>query len=207
MGIPDEDALVQAAQGGDLDAFNQLVLTYQGQVYALAYRLLGDHESAADAAQDTFLSAFQHIHRFHGGSLRAWLLRIATNRCYDMLRRKRSRPTSPLDILFTRSESVEVHHTARMADDPEQYVERRELIADIQQGLNILPPAQRAAVVLYDIEGLSYKEAAQVMGVSLGTMKSRLSRGRARLREYFFEQRELLPISLRSILERVLSEP
>ncbi|MBN1483979.1 MAG: sigma-70 family RNA polymerase sigma factor [Chloroflexia bacterium] len=202
----DEDALIQAAQQGELEAFNQLVLLYQGQVYALAYRLLGNRETAADAAQDTFLAAFQNIQRFRSGSLRAWLLRIATNRCYDLLRRQRSRPSSPLEILFARPEEVNAHRSAPPPETPEQYVERMELLSDIQQALNTLPKTQRLAVILCDIEGFSYREAAETAGISLGTLKSRLSRGRAHLREYFFEHRELLPLSLRSILGGILGE-
>lgn len=207
MDMPDEDRLIQAAQGGDLDAFNQLVLVYQGQVYALAYRLLGNQETAADVTQDTFLAAFQHLDRFERGSLRAWLLRIATNRCYDYLRRRRTRPTSPLEILFTRPEAAEAHRQFGVEDDPEQYAERQELLAEIQRALDTLPPAQRVVVVLCDVEGLPYREAAEVIGISLGTLKSRLSRARTRLREYFFEHRELLPGSLRSILGGILGEP
>jgi RNA polymerase sigma-70 factor (ECF subfamily) len=195
----DEDFLVQAARQGNLEAFNQLVLTYQGQVFALAYRLLGDREQAADVAQETFLSAFQHIGRFQRGYLRAWLLRIATNLCYDALRRRRSRPTAPLETLLTQPDASELHsHEAET--DPETYAEQQELAQEIQRALNRLPPEQRAAVVLCDNEGFPYAEAAQILGISLGTLKSRLSRGRARLRDYFLVHRELLPAALRSIV-------
>lgn len=197
--ISSEELLIQSARQGDLDAFNDLVLIYQGQVYALAYRLLGDREQAADVTQETFLAAFQHIGTFQRGYLRAWLLRIATNLCYDTLRRSRSRPTSPLEILFTRPEAPEVR-IRQDETDPESYAEQRELAREIQQALGLLPAEQRAAVVLCDIEGFPYAEAAQTLGISLGTLKSRLSRGRARLRDYFLEHRELLPVALRSIL-------
>ncbi len=200
MTVPNEDAWIEAAQGGDLEAFNQLVLAYQGQVYGLAYRLLGDAESAADVSQETFLAAFRHIRRFQRGSLRAWLLRIAANLCYDALRRQRARPTSPLAILFARPDSAALHPLDSGPADPEEYAERQELAADIQRALATLPPEQRLAVVLCDIEEFSYEEAARTVNTSLGTLKSRLSRGRARMREYFFGHRELLPPALRSIL-------
>lgn len=205
MSIPDEEALIRAAKGGDHDAFNQLVLAYQDQVYALAYRLLGNGESAADATQETFLSAFQYLHRFHKGSLRAWLLRITTNQCYDMLRRRQSHPTASLDAVFTQPESPDVYRR-RTTNNPETYAERRELITEIQRGLQTLSPGQRVAVVLCDVEGFSYREAAKVADISLGTLKSRLSRGRGRLREYFFDHWELLPASLRFILRDSLDE-
>ncbi len=200
MATVDENELVQAARGGDLEAFNQLVLMYQGQVYALAYHLVGDANSAADLTQDTFLSAFQHIGRFEKGSLRAWLLRIVANLCYDLLRRQRIHPFSPLEVLSPRSETGESKHVLEIGDDPEEYVERRELAQEIQKALNTLLPEQRLAVVLCDIHGMAYEEAAHASAVSLGTLKSRLSRGRARLRQYFVEHQELLPTSLRSIL-------
>jgi len=200
MANTDEEHLIQAARGGDLEAFNQLVLIYQGQVYALAYRLLGNRDTAADATQEAFLSAFQHIGRFRKGSFRAWLLRITTNFCYDTLRRERSRPTSPLEILFTRPDSPELHRSEGERTDPEVYLERQELAREIQLALNTLPPEQRIAVVLCDVEEFPYAEAARISGISLGTLKSRLHRGRARLRTHFLEHRELLPASLRFIL-------
>lgn len=200
-----EDLLIQAARRGDLEAFNQLVLIYQGQVYALACRLLGDRDAAADIAQETFLSAFQHIAAFRHGYLRAWLLRIATNLCYDALRRQKSRPSSSLDIAFTQSEGSSLEPTDE--EDPEAYAERQELAREIQQALTTLPPEQRLVVILCDIDGLPYAEAAQAAGISTGTLKSRLSRGRARLRDYFLQRRELLPASLRSILGSALPSP
>ena len=199
MAISSEELLIQDARHGDLEAFNQLVLMYQGQVYALAYRLLGDPEGASDVTQETFLAAFQHIGTFQRGYFRAWLMRIATNLCYDTLRRRRSRPTSPLEILFARPEAPELR-SHEGENDPEIYAEQRELAQEIRRGLDTLPLEQRAVIVLCDIEGFPYAEAAQSLGISLGTLKSRLSRGRARMRDYFVERRELLPASLRSIL-------
>jgi RNA polymerase sigma-70 factor (ECF subfamily) len=92
----DETGLIAAAQQGQMDAFNELVLAYQHQVYNLAYRILGDPASASDAAQETFISAFQNIARFRGGSFRSYLLRIVSNRCYDELRRRKRRPATSL---------------------------------------------------------------------------------------------------------------
>lgn len=193
-----EEELVQRARQGDLEAFNRLVLAYQGQVYALAYRLLGDAESAADAAQETFLSAFQHIGRFRKGSFRAWLLRITANFCYDVLRKRRTRPQSSLESLSNHSPETRFP-AGETEEDPTVRAEQEELAQEIQRALNTLPPEQRAVVVLCDIEEFPYDQAARTLGISLGTLKSRLSRGRARLREYFCERRELLPASVRSI--------
>lgn len=187
----DEQALIASARKGDVRAFNQLVMLYQSMVYNLAYRILSDPDAAADAAQDAFLSAFKAMPKFRGGSFKAWLLRIVTNACYDQLRKKQRRPTSSLDDL-----PVEADHTTYLRDPaklPDEVVERHELNRVIQAGISTLPADQRTVLVLSDIQGLSYKEIAQSMSVSLGTVKSRLSRGRAKLRDYLQEHGELLP--------------
>jgi RNA polymerase sigma-70 factor (ECF subfamily) len=187
----DEKALIASAQKGDLRAFNQLVLHYQSMVYNLAYRILSDPEAAADATQDAFISAHRAVARFRGGSFKSWLLRIVTNACYDQLRRKQRRPTSSLDDL-----PVESDHSSYLLDHserPDEYAERQDLNRVIQAGIASLPNDQRIVVVLSDVQGLSYQEIARVAGVSLGTVKSRLSRGRAKLRDYLQAQGELLP--------------
>jgi RNA polymerase sigma-70 factor (ECF subfamily) len=191
----DEQRLIAQAQRGDLHAFNQLVLAYQSTLYNVAYRILGDSDAAADATQDAFVSAYKAIARFRGGSFKAWLLRIVTNACYDQLRVKQRRPTDSLDDML-----VEPEHDATLRDDsesPEDFVLRQELGAAIQQGLSVLPPDQRITLVLSDIEGLSYEEIAQATQVSLGTVKSRLSRARSKLRDYLLHNGELLPAAYR----------
>jgi RNA polymerase sigma factor (sigma-70 family) len=191
----DEEALIAAARKGDARAFNQLVLLYQSMVYNLAYRILSDPEAAADATQDAFISAHRAMRRFRGGSFKAWLLRIVTNACYDQLRSKQRRPASSLDDLPT-----EADHTLYMrdpAEGPEDYVLRRELNRVLEAAIRALPAEQRIVLVLSDVQGLSYNEIADVTGLSLGTVKSRLSRGRARLRDSLWEQRELLPARYR----------
>ena len=191
----EEKALIAAAQRGEVPAFNQLVLTYQSMVYNLAYRILSDADAAADASQDTFISAFRALKKFRGGSFKAWLLRIATNACYDQLRYKQRRPTSSLEALF-----VETDHPPSFTDPgegPEDYALRQELGQVMQAGLNALPPDQRIALVLSDVQGFSYQEIAEITRSSLGTVKSRLSRGRAKLRDYLLDQGELLPARYR----------
>lgn len=186
-----DDKWIAAAQDGDLQAFNQLVTKYQAAVYNVAYRILGNTDAASDATQEAFVSAYQAIGKFRGGSLKAWLLRIVTNACYDQLRVKQRRPTDSLDDMV-----VEPEHDANLIDhseSPEEYALRQELGAVIQYGLNVLPPDQRVALILSDIEGMSYQEIAEVTDVSLGTVKSRLSRARAKLRDYLVANGELLP--------------
>ena len=187
----DEQALIAAAQRGDAQAFNKLVSTYQTIVYNVAYRILHDQDAAADAAQDAFLSAFHGLVNFRGGSFKAWLLRIVTNACYDQLRAKQRRPTSSLDDL-----QVDPDHSAMLldpAESPEEYALRQDLGRTLQAGLDELPADQRATLILSDIQGFSYEEIAQATSVSLGTVKSRLSRGRARLRDYLQRKEELSP--------------
>jgi len=187
----DEQALVASARKGDARAFNQLVVHYQTMVYNLAFRILGDSDAASDATQDAFISAFRALAKFRGGSFKAWLLRIVTNACYDQLRVKKRRPADSLDDL-----EVEQDHVGYLrdpAEQPDEYVERRELSRAIQAGLLTLPADQRTLVVLSDIQGLNYQEIADLEGISLGTVKSRLSRGREKLRDYMVQQRELLP--------------
>jgi RNA polymerase sigma-70 factor (ECF subfamily) len=191
----DEKALIAAAQRGEAPAFNRLVLIYQSMVYNLAYRILGDADAAADASQDAFLSAFRAIKKFRGGSFKSWLLRIVTNACYDQLRYKQRRPTSPLEALFVETDPSPFFTDS--TEGPEDYALRQELGQVIQTGLNTLPPDQRIALVLSDVQGFSYQEIAKVTRSSLGTVKSRLSRGRAKLRDYLLEQGELLPARYR----------
>jgi RNA polymerase sigma factor (sigma-70 family) len=187
----DEEALIASARKGDARAFNQLVLLYQSMAYNVAYRILGQPDAAADATQDAFISAFKAMRKFRGGSFKAWILRIVTNACYDQLRVKQRRPTESMDDLPVEQDHIRYMHDP--AERPEEYVERQELNQAIQQGIETLPPEQRIIVVLSDVQGLSYKEIADVTGVTLGTVKSRLSRGRAKLRDQLLEQRELLP--------------
>jgi len=183
----EEDELIQRAKQGDLDCFNRLVERYQREVYNLCLRMLGNTQAAEDATQDAFLSAFRGVGKFRGGSFRAWLCRIAANACRDQFRLQRRRPTTSLDTI-----PIELEFDQR-APSPEEYALRQELGEEINRALAALPPDQRLAVILRDVEGLDYEEIAQATASSLGTVKSRLSRGRARLRHHLGQYRELLP--------------
>lgn len=193
----EELRLVTAAQRGDVESFNALVRLYEGRVYNLCYRLLGDADSAADATQDAFLSAYRHLHAFRGGSFRSWLLRIATNVCYDALRARQRRPVVSLDASGeTVGDEPTSLQIADTSETPDEFALRRELARAIETGLAQLPVDQRLVVVLCDLQGLTYEEIAEVTGANLGTIKSRLSRGRARLRDLLREE-ELLPLRFR----------
>ena len=194
----DEPALITSAQHGDLDSFNTLVLAYQDVLFNTALRILSDEDQAADATQDAFLSAFKSINTFRGGSFKAWLMRTVTNACYDELRRKKRRPTTPLEP--DTSDGDEMDSPRWLADksmSPEQKLEADELEHAIQHCLDALPSDFRTVVVLADIQGLDYAEVANATRVPLGTIKSRLARARLRLRECLQGFWELLPASLR----------
>ncbi len=193
-----EDALIQAAQRGDLDAFNRLVLAYQEISFNVAYRILGDPASAEDATQDAFISAFKHLKRFRGGSFRSWILRIVTNACYDELRRRKRRPTTPLEPLNSDNETIESPSWLKdPGESPEERVMRSELNRAIQDCLNRLSEDFRTVVVLVDVQGMDYAEAAAVVRKPLGTIKSRLARARLRIRDCLQGYGELLPAPFR----------
>jgi len=191
----DEETLIQCSLQGDKNAFNQLILHYQGLAYSVAYRTLRDTETAADAVQDSFLKAYRALNTFEGGNFKAWLLRIVTNTCYDLLRSQQRRPTDSLDDLPVEHEYIP--HLVDATESPTQYAERMELNQVIEAGIEMLPPEQRVTLVLCDIHGCSYEEIAEITGTAMGTVKSRLSRGRARLRDYLYQRPELLPTTFR----------
>ena len=193
----DESALIHSAQKGDIDAFNRLVLAYQHQVYNLAYRIMGDEASEGDAAQEGFISAYNHLKSFRGGSFKSWLLRIVTNACYDDLRKRKRRPASSLEDLAGDENGEGEFEVPSAADGPETIVQQHELAAMLQTGITTLPDDQRIVLVLSDVQGLSYEEIAEITNSNLGTVKSRLSRARGKLREYLQSHGELLPAQYR----------
>ena len=196
----DEAALIKDAQRGDLEAFNRLVIAYQSRVYAISYRILGDPAAAEDTTQETFVSAYKHLKGFRGGSFRAWLLRIATNNCYDVLRRERRRPIESLDDAQDGANSEVVDAWERLASTdphPEAEAIRAELDRAIEECFARLPTEFRMAAVLVDVEGQDYQQAAMILGKPVGTVKSRVARARARLRDCLRQYGELLPRALR----------
>lgn len=185
----DDEELIRAAQGGDLAAFNTLVTRHQRAVFSVCLRLLRDREQAEDATQDTFIRAWQAIDTFRGGMARPWLLRIATNRAYDLLRARVRRPADSLDAELY---EVEPDWTSQAppTEHPELFATRAELSGALEAALARLPEDQRLAIILADVQGYGYEEIAQIMGVAVGTVKSRISRGRARLRDILKENEQ-----------------
>jgi len=179
-----EEALVMAASNGDLDAFNQLALTYQDLAYQHAYSMLGDQASADDVTQDSFIKAFQGLNGFRGGSFRSWLLRIVTNSAYDILRRSQRRPTQPL---FPADDDGDELDSAPWLADPnasvQENVEHKELSEEVRGLMEQLPEVYRNVLILIDLYQFDYIEAAETLGIPVGTVKSRLARARLQMKE------------------------
>ena len=202
-----EEILIKRASSGDLEAFNQLVLNYQDMAYSQAYALMGDPDSASDATQEAFIKAFQAINGFRGGSFRGWLFKIVTNSVYDILRRARRHPSQPLFPEDEHGEEIEsapwlVEPSASVQDE----VEQREFSNDLYKMLDELPAAYRSVITLVDINEIDYAEAAQVLSVPIGTVKSRLARARLQLQKklragfaYFEKADTALADSLRNL--------
>jgi len=204
----DEAQLIARSQQGDISAFNQLVLRYQQAVYNVVLRMLGDREVAADITQDTFIAALRAISSFRAGSsFRAWLLRIASNQACDHWRRTHRHTQESLDSLIDEEEprtSGVLSNLIATGDqvNPEESLLAHELQDLIARGLQELSLEQRVAVILCDIQGLSYEEIAIATQATLGTVRSRIARGRMRLRDYLYRHRELLPRSYRLLSDR-----
>jgi RNA polymerase sigma-70 factor (ECF subfamily) len=168
------------ALAGDLDAFNALVELHQRSVFNLCLRMIGNATGAEDAAQDAFISAYRNIRSFRGQSFRAWIMRIAANACTDELRRRARRPAVSLDV--PAPGSLEPPDVADAGPGPEVHALRTEQRAQVQAALLKLPDDQRLAVILCDIQGYSYEEIAEATNANIGTVKSRIARGREKLR-------------------------
>ncbi len=168
-----ESALVERGRHGDLEAFDGLVAAYQDWVYNVAYRITGNAEDARDAAQETFVKAFRALPRYRPqAAFGTWLYRIAVNTALDIVRRRRAVPPASLDDAILPGGVY----------NPEEEAERGEVRRRVHQALQRLSPEHRAVVVLRDLQGLAYEEIAAVLGIPVGTVRSRLSRARDALR-------------------------
>jgi RNA polymerase sigma-70 factor (ECF subfamily) len=185
--LPDEEAVVARAMEGDRSAFARLMEHYQSACYGLAWRLLGDPDQAADATQDAFIHAYDAIRSFRGGIFRSWLMRITANASYDILRRAQRRPTSAMP----NPEEGEPELADIGAPNPVEEAQKSELYRHLEAALRHLPDDQRIAVVLCDVYGMDYGEVASMTRSAMGTVKSRIHRGRLRLREQLAAHREL----------------
>lgn len=180
-------ALVESALRGQLEAFNQLVARHQDHLFSLVYRLVPDRDQAADAVQEAFFSAYRNLASFRGGSVKSWLGRIAINAAMDIQRNRRRRPAQPYPELED--------DTWQPPSEPSEEPETRSIAAERSRALAAalaqLPFEQRNCIVLYDVDGYDYEEIAGIMKVSIGTVKSRIHRGRVALRATLEPMREL----------------
>ena len=179
--------LIERARNGDLDAFNDLVVLYQDQLFALVVRMVPDRDQASDVVQEAFFSAFRNLHNFRGGSVKSWLNRICVNAAMDTQRAKKRRPVQPYPEL----EDDSWQPPAGADADPERTAVLAERTRALNTALSTITDDQRAAIVLYDVEGYDYGEIADMTGVSLGTVKSRIHRGRLALRGLMEDRMEL----------------
>ena len=152
----EETDLISRSQSGDLDAFNAIVEQYQSHVYNVSARIMGNIATAEDATQETFISAYRAIRKYRGGSFRGWLLRIATNQCYDMLRALKRRPADSLDEALLNPG----FRVPSGGESPEERSIQGELAEQIQKAILTLPEDQRAVIVLIDVQGFSYEETS-----------------------------------------------
>ena len=200
-GCIDHPTLPVTDRNGDSYCFNCIIVGFQTQAYNLASRMLNDRHAAEDAVQESLVSAYRSFGQFRGDNLRAWVMRIVANNCRDLLRARRSRPAVPLEPTPPDPDSAEmVNSAANLPSDresPEDFALRQELRRAIEAGLAALPEERRTAILLVDVQGFSYEEAATVLDCSLGTIKSRISRGRRELRDFLRATGELLPSGFR----------
>ena len=179
--------LIERARDGDLGAFNDLVTLYQDHLFALIVRMVPDRDQASDVVQEAFFSAFRNLHRFRGGSVKSWLNRICVNAAMDTQRARKRRPVQPYPELDDDSWQP----PAGTETDPERIAVHAERSRAIASAMAHITDDQRTAIVLYDVEGYDYGEIAEMTGVSLGTVKSRIHRGRLALRGLLEDRMEL----------------
>ena len=198
METTSEALLINSAQQGDMDAFNELALHYQDLLYRIALRITRNECVAQDALQEAMIHAFRHIKSFRGGNFKSWLARVTVNAGYDELRRGKRHNGIPLE-LFT-NEGDEIESPDWMRDStagPEDRAEVSDLKRALHNCIKVLNPDYRLMVILVDMEGMSYEEAAYVAHVTVGTVKSRLARARMQLRGSLQSYQNLLPAAYR----------
>ena len=182
-----ERDMIERASRGDAAAFNRLMEQHERRMYAVALRMCGNREDAQDCLQEAMLRVYRAIGGFKGqSSFSTWVYRITMNTCLDELRRKKNRQSTSLDSLLDMGWSPSDDTNA-----PEKQAMRSELRRNLNRAIQELPEEMRSAVVLRDIQGFSYEEIAHMLEINVGTIKSRISRGREKLREKMKENAEL----------------
>ena len=182
-----EAQIVRRVLQGDVNAFEKLVTEYEKAVYAIALRMTGNAEDAADMTQETFIKAYNSLQSFRGESkFSVWLYRIASNVCLDFLRSRSRKPTVSLSVEDDEGEETELD-IADESQSPEQLLERGLTRDAVRRGLEALPPDYRQILLLREIQGLSYEEIADTLSIEVGTVKSRIFRARKRLCSFLIQ--------------------
>jgi len=180
-----EQNWIKSAQNGDQDAFEQLVRRYEKRVFALTLRMCRNPEDAAEAAQEAFLAAWQGLRFFRGdSSFSTWLYRLTSNACVDLMRREGRHWDAAGPSLDDGELNLDIPDRTA---SPQEAAERSELRAQIEEGLRALSPEHREVLVLREMHQLSYEEIGAVLSLDLGTVKSRISRGRKQLRNFLLK--------------------
>ncbi len=183
----DEGRLVEKAIGGDAYAFEVLMSKHESKMYSVALRMCANSDDAQDCLQDAMLRIYKALPNFKGqSSFSTWAYRITMNTCLDDMRRKKVRQASSLDALLDLGWSPTDED-----DTPERHLSNTELRRELSRAIQSLPEDMRAAVVLRDVQGFSYEEIANMLNANVGTVKSRISRGREKLRDILSEHAEL----------------
>lgn len=192
MNDPEEKLLIERCKRGERAAFDTLIRNYEKRVYNLAYRLSGHYDEANDISVDTFMRVFQAIRLFRGDSnFSTWLFRIVTNVYLDRRKRMQNKQHLSLEEYIELEENTVARQVEDTAPTPDLRAEEQERHELLQSAIDALPGYQRAMIVLYHKESLSYEEIAEVMSLPIGTVKSRLNRARLMLREKLEPLKEL----------------
>jgi len=188
-----ERLLLKRAKKGDVDAFEQLIEKYQKKVYNIALKMLGNKEDAYDMSHEVFIRVYRSIDKFkEQASLSTWIYKITTNVCLDEIRRRKNRFTVSIDDDMELNDSKVKRQIEYDGPSPEIIVEENELREIINKSIQQLPEQYRVVTILRDIQGFSYEEIANILDVPQGTVKSRINRARAMLRDILYEKKELL---------------
>lgn len=193
----DED-IVREIIRGRIDLFEELVIRYEKKIFGLSLRMMGNREDASDATQEAFLRAYRFLHTYkQQAKFSTWLFRIASNACLDMLRKRQKYVTVSLDQPLQGSEGDLTMQLVDEQDGPEEQLQKKELVEALAEAIQELSPEQRLVIILRDVQGLAYDDISKILKLPMGTVKSRLNRARAAIRELMQENKELLPYALR----------
>ncbi|HOQ17167.1 MAG: sigma-70 family RNA polymerase sigma factor [Epulopiscium sp.] len=186
----EEKLLVKRAKKGNISAFEELIIEHESKVYNIAYRILNNEEDAKDLSQEVFIKAFNSLHKFReDSSFSTWLYRIAMNTCIDELRKRKGRESYSIDRDIQTDEGTIPREFQDKQLNPEEELMNKELASQIQWALNHLSETYKEVIILRDFQGFDYKQISQILGCSLGTVKSRISRARTELKNVLIKEK------------------